>query len=89
MTQPQLKSTLETSPIRSYPIGGHEVAPGTRDHTIGFVEIGEEQIEHVAQAGGRVPHAMRQLQPSFLSLERSGPQTVLHLRDRVVRYDRR
>ena len=64
--------------------GGQQIPAGPGDHPGGVVEVAEEGVEDVAQAGRRVADAVRELQPAFGSFDRGGTQAVLDFHDRVV-----
>ena len=51
----------------------------------GIVQVAQEQVEHVAHAGGGVAHAMRQVQPALLRLDRRRAEAVLAFLDRVIK----
>ena len=63
---------------------GQQVAARLVDEPAGIVEGRHEGVEDVAQAGGRVADAVREVQPALRRLDRGGAQAVLDFLDRVV-----
>ena len=85
---PAVRGTIEfTSPEgKQYRLNHHVATLRAADGTVRTLcEVGEEGVDHVAQARGGVAHAVRQVQPAALRLERRRAEPVLAFLDRVIK----
>ena len=64
--------------------GGDEVALRFGDDLGGIFQFGEEEVEDVAQTGGRVADPVGEVQPAVLGFDRGRALAVLEFVDRVV-----